>query len=69
MQRLVYPAHDYRGHTVSTIGEEKRWNPRFTGRDRASFINLMALHLPDPKKMMEAIAANEQCGRLMQVTA
>lgn len=62
---LVYPAHDYRGHTVSTIGEEKRWNPRFAGRSRDSFIEFMAnLNLPDPKRMMEAVPANEQCGRL-----
>lgn len=68
-ETLVYPAHDYQGRTVSTIGEEKRWNPRFTGRDRVSFINLMAnLHLPNPKKIMEAVPANEQCGRLMQTT-
>lgn len=61
---LVYPAHDYRGHTVSTIGEEKRWNPRFVGRDRNNFIQLMNnLDLPNPKKMMEAVPANEQCGR------
>lgn len=62
---LVYPAHDYRGHTVSTIAEEKQWNPRFAGRNREDFIELMAnLHLPDPKKMMEAIPANELCGRV-----
>ncbi len=67
---LVYPAHDYRGQTVSTIGEEKRLNPRFAGRDRASFIDFMAnLNLPDPKKMMEAVPANEQCGSLMPATA
>ena len=60
---LVYPAHDYRGYTVSTIGEEKRWNPRFVGRDRASFIQFMNnLNLPNPKKMMAAVPANEQCG-------
>ena len=60
---LVYPAHDYRGYTVSTIGEEKKWNPRFVGRDRASFIQFMNnLNLPHPKKMMEAVPANEQCG-------
>ncbi|GAB4331439.1 MAG: MBL fold metallo-hydrolase [Leptolyngbyaceae cyanobacterium] len=61
---LVYPGHDYRGHTVSTIGEEKRWNPRFVGRDRKNFIQLMdALNLPNPQKMMEAVPANERCGR------
>jgi glyoxylase-like metal-dependent hydrolase (beta-lactamase superfamily II) len=65
---LVYPAHDYRGHTVSTIGEEKRWNLRFAGRSRAEFMELMAnLHLPDPKKMMEAVPANEHCGNVSAV--
>lgn len=64
-ETLVYPAHDYRGHTVSTIGEEKRWNPRFAGRDRPSFIEFMNnLNLPNPKKIMEAVPANEMCGRL-----
>jgi sulfur dioxygenase len=62
---LVYPAHDYRGHTVSTITEEKQWNPRFVGRTRDSFIKFMGnLNLPDPQKMMEAVPANELCGRL-----
>ena len=61
----VYPGHDYRGHTVSTIGEEVQWNPRFAGRSRAQFINFMNnLNLPNPKKMMEAIPANEHCGRI-----
>ncbi len=60
----VYPGHDYRGQTVSTIGEEKQWNPRFMGRNRQKFIQLMAnLNLPHPKKMMEAVPANEQCGQ------
>jgi len=62
---LVYPAHDYRGHTVSTIGEEKQWNPRFVGRDRKAFIQFMdTLDLPDPKRIMEAVPANEHCGRV-----
>ena len=69
----VYPGHDYRGHTVSTIGEEKQFNPRFilkdlTGqhlRDRESFIRFMnTLNLPNPQKIMEAVPANEQCGRV-----
>ncbi|MDJ0649101.1 MAG: MBL fold metallo-hydrolase [Xenococcaceae cyanobacterium MO_188.B19] len=61
---LVYPAHDYKGHTVSTIGEEKQWNPRFK-KDRSSFIQFMnSLNLPNPKKMMEAVPANERCGSL-----
>lgn len=64
-ETLVYPAHDYRGHTVSTIDEEKHWNPRFVGRDRNQFIQFMNnLNLPSPQKMMEAVPANEQCGRI-----
>ncbi|USR92966.1 MBL fold metallo-hydrolase [Phormidium yuhuli AB48] len=62
---LVYPGHDYRGQTVSTIGEEKRHNPRFAGRDRTEFIELMAnLNLPDPKKIAEAVPANQRCGNV-----
>lgn len=63
---LVYPGHDYRGHTVSTIGEEKQWNPRFAGRDRQNFIQFMAaLNLPNPQKIMEAVPANERCGKVI----
>jgi sulfur dioxygenase len=64
-ETLLYPGHDYRGHTVSTIGEEKEWNPRFARRSRDGFIEFMAnLNLPEPKKMMEAVPANESCGNL-----
>jgi sulfur dioxygenase len=60
----VYPAHDYRGQTVSTIGEEKQWNPRFVGQNRQSFTQLMnSLDLPPPQQMMAALPANEQCGQ------
>lgn len=63
---LVYPAHDYQGRTVSTIGEEKRWNPRFAGRTRNQFIEQMNnLNLPKPKKILEAVPANQQCGRVL----
>ena len=66
-ETLVYPAHDYKGNTVSTIKEEKQWNPRFVGRDRANFIEFMAnLNLPNPKKIMEAVPANEHCGNLVE---
>jgi len=61
----VYPGHDYRGHTVSTIAEEKQFNPRFVGRSRAEFIEFMGeLNLPDPARMSEAVPANQQCGRV-----
>lgn len=68
----VYPAHDYRGHTVSTIAEEKKYNPRFVDmeksgsplRSREAFIELMNnLDLPNPKKIMEAVPANQSCGQ------
>lgn len=60
----VWPGHDYKGHTVSSIGEEKRLNPRFADRDRQGFVEFMqGLDLPDPQRMMEAVPANERCGR------
>lgn len=66
---LIYPAHDYRGQTVSSVEEEKRWNPRFMGRSRDEFKQFMdALNLPDPQKMMEAVPANERCGNLSAVS-
>jgi uncharacterized NAD(P)/FAD-binding protein YdhS/glyoxylase-like metal-dependent hydrolase (beta-lactamase superfamily II) len=62
-QTFVYPAHDYKGRTVSTIGEEKQLNPRFAGRSREQFITIMShLGLSYPKKMNEAVPANEYCG-------
>ncbi len=64
-ETLVYPGHDYKGHTVSTIGEEKQYNPRFVGRDRTQFIMFMNnLNLPDPKKMNESVPANQNCGNI-----
>lgn len=64
-ETLVYPGHDYHGQTVSTIREEKQWNPRFVGRDRNDFIQFMSeLNLPEPQKIMEAVPANERCGRV-----
>lgn len=63
-ETFVYPGHDYKGFTVSTIAEEKQYNPRFVGRDRAQFIEFMnQLNLPNPKKMMEAVPANQSCGQ------
>jgi glyoxylase-like metal-dependent hydrolase (beta-lactamase superfamily II) len=63
---LLYPAHDYRGHTVTTVGEEKRHNPRLNlsvTEDR--FVEIMAaLKLPNPKMMDIAVPANAACGRV-----
>jgi glyoxylase-like metal-dependent hydrolase (beta-lactamase superfamily II) len=62
----VFPAHDYRGFTSSTIGEEKRFNPRVGGSmTLESFIAVMkSLDLPPPAKIHEAVPANLACGRM-----
>lgn len=61
----VYPAHDYRGHTRSTIGEEKKLNPRLGGAmTLETFVELMSgLKLPPPAKINEAVPANLACGK------
>ena len=60
---LVYPAHDYNGMTLSTIGEEKRHNPRLQVADKQAYIDLMSgLELDDPKLMDVAVPANRACG-------
>lgn len=59
----VLPAHDYRGRTESTIGEQKRTNPRLAGKTKEAFIHVMAnLNLPPPKMLAVAVAANQQLG-------
>ncbi len=68
-ETLVYPAHDYRGWTASSIGEEKRWNPRLQGKSAAEYAALMNnLNLPDPKMMDVAVPANLRCGRTIPQT-
>ena len=60
---LVYPAHDYKGDTVSTIGEEKAANPRLQVADRDEYIELMAgLKLANPKMMDVAVPENIRMG-------
>jgi sulfur dioxygenase len=67
---VVLPGHDYRGFTTSTIGEEKRHNPRVAGRTRDEFIALMAkLQLPRPAKIDLAVPANRACGVVVQGAA
>lgn len=59
----VYPGHDYKGMTCTTIGEEKKFNPRIAGKTRDEFIAIMNnLNLPRPKKIDEAVPANRECG-------
>ncbi len=58
-QVLVYPGHDYKGRRVSSIGEEKQFNPRLAGKSREEFIAIMDnLNLPMPKRIQEAVPAN-----------
>jgi rhodanese-related sulfurtransferase len=62
-ETLVYPAHDYKGDTVSTIGEEKRYNPRLQVKSIDEYVELMSkLNLPNPKMMDVAVPANMRVG-------
>jgi glyoxylase-like metal-dependent hydrolase (beta-lactamase superfamily II)/rhodanese-related sulfurtransferase len=60
---LVFPAHDYKGDTVSTIGEEKTYNPRLQVTSVDDYIALMnGLNLSNPKMMDVAVPANVRQG-------
>ncbi|MBT4905368.1 MAG: MBL fold metallo-hydrolase [Rhodospirillaceae bacterium] len=60
---LVYPAHDYKGDTVSTIGEEKSYNPRLQVASEAEYVEIMEnLNLANPKMMDVAVPANLKIG-------
>jgi sulfur dioxygenase len=62
-ETLIYPAHDYKGDTVSTIGEEKLFNPRLKVKSADEYADLMNnLKLPNPKMMDVAVPANMQVG-------
>src|SRR5712692_1666381 len=59
-ETLVFPAHDYRGNTHSTVGEERRFNPRVSGRTREEYIELMNnLGQPLPDKIQEVLQPNQ----------
>jgi len=68
---LLYPAHDYRGVTVTSVDEERRCNPRLGGEiAEADFVGYMRnLNLPHPKQMDVAVPANLRCGRRDDGTA
>jgi len=67
---LVYPGHDYKGDTVSTIGEERAFNPRLQVKSAEEFIELMNnLKLPNPKMMDVAVPANIRIGLAQQEIA
>ena len=62
-ETLVYPAHDYKGDTVSTIGEERAHNPRLKVASIDDYVTLMNnLNLPNPKMMDVVIPANMRVG-------
>src|SRR6187401_2995968 len=62
-ETMVFPAHDYKGDTVSTIGEEKRFNPRLQVRSVDDYIELMNnLKLANPKLMDVVLPANMHVG-------
>jgi sulfur dioxygenase len=62
-ETLVYPAHDYKGDTVSTIGEEKLFSPRLKVGSVDEYVDLMNnLKLPNPKMMDVAVPANIHVG-------
>lgn len=61
---LVFAAHDYKGWTVSSIGEEKKFNQRIAGKTEQQYVEIMMnLKLPNPKLMDIAIPANLTCGK------
>lgn len=58
----LFPAHDYKGFTYTTVAEEKKYNPRLT-KSKEEFIHIMNnLNLPYPKKIDVAVPANKICG-------
>ncbi|MGO9944594.1 MAG: MBL fold metallo-hydrolase [Rhodoblastus sp.] len=62
-ETLVFPAHDYKGDTVSTIGEERAYNPRLQVKSVDEYVELMnSLRLPNPKMMDVAVPANVHQG-------
>jgi glyoxylase-like metal-dependent hydrolase (beta-lactamase superfamily II)/rhodanese-related sulfurtransferase len=66
-ETMVFPAHDYKGDTVSTIGEEKRYNPRLQIKSADEYVALMAsLKLPNPKMMDVAVPSNMKVGLAQQ---
>jgi glyoxylase-like metal-dependent hydrolase (beta-lactamase superfamily II)/rhodanese-related sulfurtransferase len=69
-ETFVYPAHDYKGDTVSTIAEERAFNPRLQVKSLDEYVELMSnLHLPNPKMMDVAVPANMRIGLAQGVVA
>ena len=62
---LVFPAHDYRGHSMSTIEEEKKYNSKLGGgiSEKEFTERMLAMKLGQPKKIHIAVPANMACGK------
>ncbi len=64
----VYPGHDYKGDTTSTIGEERAFNPRLQVSSANEYVDLMAgLSLANPKMMDVAVPANLRIGQSLAI--
>ena len=62
-ETIVWPGHDYEGRRRSTIGTEKAGNPRIAGKSLSEFVSIMdSLNLPRPRRMDEAVPANQSSG-------
>src|SRR3954465_1877845 len=69
-ETLIFPAHDYKGETVSTVGEEKAFNPRLQVKSVDEYVDLMCnLNLPNPKMMDVAVPANMRVGLAQEAIA
>ena len=65
---LVYPAHDYKGETVSTIGFEKSNNPRLQVKSKQEYVDLMnSLNLRNPKLMDVVVPQNRKHGVPLEI--
>jgi glyoxylase-like metal-dependent hydrolase (beta-lactamase superfamily II)/rhodanese-related sulfurtransferase len=59
-ETIIFPAHDYRGNTQSTVAEEKTSNPRIAGKTKEEYISIMgALDLPLPERIQEVLQINQ----------
>lgn len=59
-ETLLFPGHDYRGNTQSTVGSEKQLNPRIAGKTREQYIQIMDnLNLPLPERIQEVLQINQ----------
>lgn len=59
-ETVVYPGHDYKGNKTSTIGRERRENPRLASKSREEYVQIMgSLALPFPERIQQALQVNQ----------